>query len=149
MDNNLTQTIEILAGWDHRNQEEGYHGCEILFILSGTAGAVTFACSTDWSPLPVQQKYMNGIQRTNIIGIQPTPMDFVYHSFKPSNLPQQIKHDDCPYSATGVCYTFISRGMATYLRDILLTDGSEGVWRELGQRYRSAVGIPQNVRRRI
>lgn len=140
----LEQTIQILSGWDLRDQDKGFHGCEVLFILRGPAGVITFACATDWTPMAVQQKYMNGVQRTNIIGIQPVAMDCIYHSFEPSENGK--KHQDCPYTTAGVCYTS-SGGNAGYLRDILLKEGSEGIWRELGHRYRSAAKVTQNARK--
>ncbi len=141
----LTKTIEVIPGWDRREQDKGFHGCEVLFILRGQAGVLTFASGTDWSPMSVQQKHMNGAQRTNIVGVQPVAMDFVYHSFRPSSLPEKNRHNNCPYATDGICYTHISHDVAVYLRDVLLKEGSDGVWRELRQRYRSAAGITQTA----
>lgn len=142
----LAQTIKILPGWDRRDQNDSYHGCELLFILRGEKGVLTFAFTTDWAPTAVQQQYMNGVQRTNVIGVQPKPIDVVWHSPTPPNLPHQPMHADCPY-LEGDCYTAISKREAEALRDILLKEGSAGVWRAMGQLYRSDAGITQNARR--
>lgn len=145
----LTQTIKVLPGWDKRDTNGGFHGCEVLFVLQGPAGVLTFAVATDWAPMTVQLAYMNGIKQTNVIGVQPRYVDFVYHSFKPSDLPGQTKHEDCLYSPDGVCYASSSKRTAEYLRDVLLVEGSEGIWRELGQRYRSNANVTQTAERRI
>lgn len=143
----LAQTIKVMPGYDRRAQNESYHGCEIVFILRGNRGVLVFASVTDWFPKNVQEQYMNGIQRTNVIGVQPKPAEFVWHSFEPTKLPHPVQHTDCPYSTNGVCYTSNSIHTAEYLRDVLIKEGSEGVWREMAQRYRSSANISQVARR--
>lgn len=144
--NALAQTIKILPGWDKRATNESYHGCEVVFILRGDKGVLTFAVVTDWAPMAVQQQHMNGVQRTNVIGIQPKPIDVVWHSPTPPDLPYKPMHTDCPY-LDGDCYAAISKREAEALRDVLIREGSVGVWRAMGQLYRSDAGITQNSRR--
>lgn len=143
----LSQTIRVLPGWDKRDQNESYHGCEVIFILRGEKGVLTFAFATDWAPMNVQQQYMNGVQRTNVIGVQPKPIDVVFHSPTPPLVPHLAQREDCPYMDNGVCYAAVSKLQATTLRDILLKEGSLGVWREMGQRYRAAAHITQVTRK--
>jgi hypothetical protein len=143
----LSQTIKVIAGWDHRPQGESYHGCELVFILRGEKGVLTFAFVTDWAPMAVQQQYMNGVQRTNVIGVQPKPIDVVFHSPTPPALPHQAQREDCPYIEGGICYAAVSKREAEALRDVMLKEGSIGVWRCMGQLYRSDAAITQNVRK--
>lgn len=138
------KTIEIHPGYDRRTTDPrtngGVHGAEVLFKLAGPKAVLTFAVYTDWTPLTTQKKHMEGVRRYDIVGIQPHPVDFVLHS--PMELPNtKTKKYDCPYLPEGeICWSDISITGAVQLRDTLLTRGSEGVWREMINRYESAFG---------
>lgn len=147
MSKRLERTIEVYPGYDRRHtdraKDEGMHGAEFMFILRGEKGSITFRCYTDWLPLITQESLMEGSRRSGVVGVQPVPQDMVIHSPTPLSYGQLIARKDCPYTATGVCYSDTSSKIAHYLRDLLLLEGSEGVWRELQVRYRAAFSISQ------
>lgn len=147
MTNQLERTIEILPGYDRRPSVEGMHGAEIVFILRGLKGAVTFACFSDWLPKTTQEGLMHGVERSRVIGIQPQPLEYAYHAPAPSETVRRTRHTNCPY-LNGECWTELSKGTAEYIRDILLQGGSEAVWQELGVRYRASAGIISNAKKR-
>lgn len=134
------RTIDIKPGEAGPN---GFHGCEMIFILRGPQGLATFACFTDWLPRQAQDDARNGLGiRRLSSGVQPVPLEFAYHSPKPTDTVRGTKRTDCPY-LEGECYSSYSPQTAEYLRDVLLQRGSEGVWSELEQRYRSAAKVTQ------
>ncbi len=146
MNSLLTRTVEVLPGYDRR-PEGGMHGAEMVFILRGLKGAVTFACFTDWLPLKTQEGLMRGIERSRVIGIQPQPLEYAFHALEPSDTVRRTKHTNCPY-LDAECWTELSGPTAGYIRDLLLQGGSEAVWRELEIRYRASAGIIGNAKRR-
>lgn len=143
MSKRFERTIEVHPGYDKRDTNDGIHGAELLFVLQGQQGCITFRCFTDWLPLAAQEHYMDGVRRSNVLGVQPVPKDMVIHSPKPLTYGQQVHRNDCPYTETGGCYSNTVSSVAPFLRDLLLQEGSEGVWRELQVRYRSAFSVMQ------
>jgi len=139
------RTIVIKPGFDNA---AGFHGCEMIFILRGPQGLTTFACFTDWFPKTTQEATSKGLGIRRLAnGVQPTPLEFAFHSPKPLDTVRNNKRTDCPY-IEGECYSSYSPQTAEYLRDVLLVRGSEGVWSELEQRYRSAAKVSQLANKR-
>lgn len=135
------RTVDVKPGTAGPN---GFHGCEVIFVLRGPHGVVTFAVFTDWLPKQAQVDATKGLAPRRLgTGIQPVPLEFAFHSPKPSDNVRSTKRTDCPYVA-GDCYSSFSPATAEYLRDTLLTYGSGGVWQELEQRYRSAAVVTQS-----
>lgn len=140
--------VKIYPGWDRRQSDGGIHGAEIVFILKSANGLVTASYFTDWMPLEVQDEYLMSGRRTNVIGVQPVPMDMSCHSPIPfpAPLPTDRKSEQCPYQP-GVCYSRIIRGgVIKAARDIMLTEGTPGIWRLMAQYYRSEFVVLLNVK---
>jgi hypothetical protein len=105
-------------------KDYGIHGCDLHMILQGEKGAVQFVLYTNWYLPSSEQKPM-----------YPDPADLGYHSPTP-RYPNQEKHEDCPYTELpGVCYCDSSCLNAKKIYQILLSEGSEGVWKALTQYY--------------
>lgn len=148
MTDSLGRTIEIHPGYDRRPSPEGMHGAEMVFILRGPKGVVTFACFTDWLPKATQQGLMHGVERSGVIGIQPKPLEYAFHAPEPSETVRRVMHTDCPYMDGGVCWTELNTNTAEYIRDLLLQGGSDAVWLELETRYRASARIIANAKPR-
>jgi len=142
------RTIDIMPGYDKRSQDEGVHGCEIIFVLRGPHGVVTFACFTDWFPKITQEDATRGLGfRRLTTGVQPTPLEFAFHSPRLTDTVRSDKRTDCPYLPRS-CHSSYSPNTAAFLRDLLLSNGSIGVWLELERRYFSAAKVTQTATKR-
>lgn len=143
----MKQVVTVHPGYDRR-PTEGMHGAEIEFALIGQKGTVTFCCYTDWLPKGTQEQYVSGREQRRTFGIEPAPLDFAFHSPVQITGPMQpLLETNCMYTDSGICYGVISRKIAEYIRDVLLEEGSDGVWRELATRYRSYTQQISNARK--
>lgn len=138
----LIREIRILPGYDKRsaNPHENYgvHGCELVFYIHDVHKSKTaqFKCYTDWLPLNVQKERMGkDVTRMYpdvcqvVTGEQPMAADLGYHSPKPLYKGQTKM--ECDLSKRGYCYYDGSGLGAERVRNIMLKEGDEGVWREL------------------
>lgn len=147
----LVREFVIYPGYDKRSDDPkkdyGIHGCEIAFYVHSPrkTKTVQFKCYTDWLPLHVQKERM-GKDVTgmfpdvcqNVIGEQPSGVDLGYHSPKPMYKGQGRM--ECNLSKRGYCYYDGSSLNADRLRDVMLDEGSDGVWRELEDYYYETFG---------
>jgi hypothetical protein len=140
MSDELEARIDILPG--HGIGKVDRHAADMIFALRGPKGAVTCAFYTDWYTLPAQEAALyDGIKR-----VQPTADEFVFHSPRMTADTSKTPETGCMYVTGGLCYHYTSVKTAEYLRDILLAEGSDGVWREMATRYRSATGSIGNMK---
>lgn len=146
----LQRELIIIPGFDKRSDESsknyGVHGCEVVFYLHGPrkTKTVQLKLSTDWLPLNVQKERM-GVDVADtvsypevcqvVVSEQPMGMDLGYHSPRPKYKGQPRRN--CDLSKRGYCYYDGSGLAADGVRDVLLKEGSEGVWRELEEYYNS------------
>lgn len=142
------KTIMIYPGYDHRETAAGVHGAEMMFILKGNHGAVTFALQTNWIPRkPADEDVLKSPSRIVETGLEPKPLDYTFHFDRPLYKALQLQHTVCPYMPEGKeCYSMRDSKLALELRDVLLHGGSDGIWTRLKAEYNKAVrlmGEPQ------
>jgi hypothetical protein len=106
-------------------------------ILKGPKGAVQFVLYTSWH-LPHVTKELLEKRPMDVTQIRcsflPLPADLGYHS--PTRMYDgQIKNENCQYLDGADCYYDGSGLNAERVYEILLKEGSEGVWRELENYY--------------
>lgn len=144
----LERIVEFDPAFDRREpgpHDQGVHGVEMRFVLKGEAGAITFVVFTNWMLPHVQQEQGQKIRvsetYTKLFIDPPQPLAIVYHSPTPRRENDVIIEDHCRYLNDKPCYSeVIPNGWrqmetAAELWNILLIDGSEGVWRELERYY--------------
>lgn len=136
--------ITFHEAWDKRDPNPsincGIHGVEIRFVLKGKLGAVQFVIYTNWMLPEVTKerkpRYIGKIlQDVDLYFLYPIPADLGYHSHKPMYDGQEKSTEDCPYIG-GSCYYSGSGLGAGPVYDVLLREGSDGVWRELKGYYK-------------
>lgn len=116
----------------HKNY--GIHGVE-LRLLYGHAdvGFVQFVLYTNWHLPHVQEEGFVTIERYPFTYIQqPQPADLGF----PSPVPQyegQTPSDKCDLLTAGTCYYDGSGLNAKRIYDVLVAEGSDGVWSELAE----------------
>lgn len=139
----MKRIVEFDPAYDERNNPKGnygIHGVSLRMILKGDKGAVQFVLYTDWHLPHVQDELIKKAANGNTKMIfKPIPADLGYHSYKPM-YENQYKTENCQYLDGHECY-YGGSGLNAYrIYDILLKEGSEGVWRELEEYYNSIFG---------
>ena len=141
---NLERIIEFHPAFDKRDPDPSknysIHGVECLFLLRGKKGAVQFLLFTNWH-LPHIQKEFDAEPLNQFLYMfhKPVPVDLGYHSPKPI-YEGQIAYKDCKWLDGKLCYYDGSSLNAERVYEILLTEGSEGVWKYLEEYYKSIFG---------
>jgi len=127
----------------HPNPKKNYgiHGVELLFILKGKKGAVQFLLFTNWH-LPHVQKELDSksLGKFPYLFHKPQPADLGYHSPKPMYKGHTTATDSCKYLDEKPCYYDGSGLAAEKIYNVLLKEGSDGVWRELEEYYTEVFG---------
>ena len=113
----------------------GVNGVEMAFFLKGEHGAIQFKVLTNWN-LPHVQKRMDSMKLNSIPYMfhKPMPSDIGYHSRVPQYDGQEKMTDNCPIIG-GECYYDGSGLQAEKVFDILVEEGSEGVWKYMENDY--------------
>lgn len=135
----------IHPAFDRRNPDPeknyGVHGCELRMVLKGPKGAVQFVLLTNWQ-LPhvtedVLKKSVDKPMKEIDLKVRflPLPADLGYHSMAPMWEDEKPSHEACPYLDGKPCYYDGSGLNAERVYEILLIEGSEGVWRYLENYY--------------
>lgn len=141
----LLHELSIMPGFDKRDLDPkknyGIHGCTVLFYVINPqrTRAVQFMCYTDWLPRKVQDETLHDplsgrykvIQE--VVGVQPMGADRGYHSATKRYSDQ--KPMDCNILKGGKCYYDGSSLAAEDVRDTMLAEGSDGVWRVMEEYY--------------
>jgi hypothetical protein len=124
--------IAMSPAYDKRhpdpNKNYGIGSVTVTFILKGERGAVQFKLGSGWF-LPESQK-------PGISDDYPMAWDKGYHSYIPRYDGQTPITDSCHVLDGKPCYYDGSTLNAEPLLDVLLREGSEGIWRELEQYYK-------------
>jgi len=153
----MERIIKFNPAWDKRDPDPsknyGIHGVELAMILKGDQGAVQFVVYTNWH-LPhvkeeLDEKLLKGAGQGNLNNylfciIHPLPADLGYHSPIPTYEGQSIISDSCEYLNGNPCYYDGSGLEAERIYEILLNEGSDGVWRELEDYYKTIFGSEDN-----
>lgn len=128
--------VEFTPAWDKRDPDPsknyGIHGVELRMVLKGAKGAVQFVLYTNWM-LPAVMREGGGSYH-----LPPMPADLGYHWIEPRYEDQRAMQ--CEYTGTGKCYYDGSGLNAERIYEVLLREGSEGVWKALEAYYEDLAG---------
>ena len=116
-----------------KRHDQGIGGVKIRFVLVGPLGAIHFSISTDWYPAHIQEEQWEK-GRSRYFSLAPEGSDISYHSPVPI-YEGQSKHESCEWLGGIPCYSDGSSLCADKIRDVLLAEGDEGVWREMEKWY--------------
>lgn len=119
----------------------GIHGVELRMVLIGTKGATQFVLYTNWQLPHVEAEFDKRPHRERFLD-KPMPADLGYHSPTPIYEVQEPR-GSCEYLNGHPCYHDGSGLNAEPIFDVLLREGSEGVWRELTSYYNDTFAEPQ------
>lgn len=134
--NRLERRVEFEAAFDKRHPDPrksyGIHGVTLRMYVIGKRGAVQFVVFTNWH-LPHVQKEMDA--RGDHLLCHPMPADLGYHSPVPQYDGHESCRDDCELLGGRPCYYDGSGLNAKRIYHVLLSEGGDGVWRELEAYY--------------
>ena len=135
MSEEFERIVEFYPAYDKRHpnphKDHGIADVWIKFILKGKKGAVQFLMSTGWFlPETVEDYKSKGINLMD----RPRGWDLGYHSPKPMYEGQEPATENCPILG-GKCYYDGSTLAAEKILEILLREGSNGVWKALERYY--------------
>ena len=135
--------VDITPAFDKRDPDPhrnyGIHGCDLVMNLKGKMGVVYFSLSTNWQ-LPHVTKEMKTRPVYVPIDIDvrflPSPIELGYHSPVPLREKMEPTIMNCDHLEGRPCYCESGCLAAEPVFEILLTEGSNGVWRFLEEYYR-------------
>lgn len=139
----MEKIIQFYPAFDKRNpnpsKDYGIHGVDLRMILKGEKGVVQFVLYTNWHLPHVQEElYRKAVGKDqfylNTI-FSPLPADLGYHSLAPTYEGQNVCSESCQYLDGRPCYYDGSGLNAEKIYEVLLKEGSDGVWRELEEFY--------------
>jgi len=150
----MERIIKFYPAFDKRDpnlsKNYGIHGVELRMVLKGDKGAVQFVLYTHWMLPHVTQEFDNRILqeakdgKLNDVSLRcqyrPSPADLGYHSPIPMYEGQDICGESCEYLDGKPCYYDGSGLNAERIYQVLLKEGSNGVWRELEGYYKDIFG---------
>lgn len=147
--NTFERRVEITPAYDKRSTDPkknyGIGGCTVRFLLTGPQGAMQFVVLTDWYlPHTKRELRENGTLRSDLY---PMAFDLGYHSPKPMHEGQSPMEQECDVLG-GQCYYDGTTLGAEPIVDVMLREGSEGVWRELEKQYEIRFGEPAEATER-
>lgn len=131
--------IQVRPAFDKRNVDEsknyGIHGCDIIFTLIGEKGAVTFVLFTGWH-LP---HIVAEMEHTYDQLFKPMPTDIGYHSPYAMYEDQKPREQVCEYIGVP-CYVGGSALYSDEYFDVLVKEGTKGLWKKMIKYYKSCFG---------
>lgn len=151
----LEKTVLVRPSWDYRysskleERRHGAHGAELVFLVSGPMGVVTFDIFTHWMVQPLVEPYRQsgGLEenprRKSRVGYDagvvsgPYPNLVGLHSIYPSPNPEQLqtRRTNCPYTK-GDCYAeSLGLSAADNLFSLLVGEGSNALFDALTEHY--------------
>ncbi len=130
----LRREVKFTPAYDKRSADPkknyGIHCVDLWMYLHGPKGTVQFMVFTGWDLPHVQREH--GPR-------EPNPADLGYHSHEPMYEGQEPMHSDC-HVLGGKCYYDGSGLSAEPVFEVLLREGSDGVWCELERYYDEVFG---------
>lgn len=129
----LSREIEFTPAFDKRHPDPsknyGIHGASMRWCLKGEHGAIQFVVFTDWHlPHVTEELKAKGSFQ------EPMAADIGYHSHVPRYEGQTLLEQDCDVIG-GPCYYDGSGLQAEEGLRLLITEGSEAVWRWMEEYY--------------
>lgn len=135
----MKKEIKFLPAFDrcHDDPKKNYgiHGVELCFYLTGKKGAVQFILYTNWHLPHIETESFPDICK------KPLPADLGYHSPKPM-FEDQWSTDDCRLLPGKTCYYDGSTLSANDAYKVLLSGGSDGLWKFLEDYYNETFTPP-------
>lgn len=139
MTTEFRQLVEFSPAWDKRDPDPrknyGIGPVKIRFVLIGPKGAVHWLVRTNWELPHVRAE----LDRKGYKSDPLTGYDRGYHSPKPTYEGQQVCQYDCEYIG-GPCYCDGSVLASEELVDVLVRNGSDGIWKALREDYEYRFG---------
>lgn len=135
------KTIKFLPAWDLRETGHGIGAARISFALIGKKGAVTFQLGTGWY-LPQNREYTVKNPFITEFIAKPFIYDVGYHSLRPKYKGDlEDKHTRCCFLNGKDCYyESSSYHHQEEVFDMLISEGSSGLWKLLEEEYREYFG---------
>lgn len=139
----MERIVKFMPAIDERNQDPdkdyGIHGVDLIMMLKGSEGAVQFVLHTNWHLPKVQKELINEVVDMNDkmllkAVLMPSPADLGYYTLERKH-SNQYYIESCPYFDGKPCYYDGSGLNARRIYNVLLEEGSDGVWRELEKYY--------------
>lgn len=146
--------VEFTPAFDKRStnpkKDYGIGSMQIRFVLKGKYGAVQFLCGTNiYLPETIEEYKTKGVngRRVNLLddvndGSGLRGWDLGYHSPRPTYEGQTIMDENCKYTG-GKCYYDGSGLNAIPFVDVLIREGSEGIWKKLEEYYYQVFEVSQ------
>jgi hypothetical protein len=145
MTQKFERSVKITPAFDQRSQGHGIGGCDLIMSLKGKTGIVYFSLATNWQ-LPhvtkgMLQETLNWQGSLTSVELEthflPSPIERGYHSPVPVTLGQKYTRLTCHhFPGVTPCYCDSGCIIAEEVYKILLTEGSEGVWKYLEEYYK-------------
>ena len=134
----LKKEIILNSAFDKRDPDPdknlGIHGMDLVFVLRGPKGAVTFSVFTQMHLPHVAEELWRNSRSGEHNPFKPTGADVSYHGLEPQWEDQEPR-PDCTWLDGRDCYCDGSGLQAEALMAKLLKGGSEAIWEELERRY--------------
>lgn len=125
----MERITKLTPAYDKRHKDPkknyGIHGVDVRMILKGDLGAVQFVLFTNWYLKHIDKSRWSDYMK------EPLPADLGYHSPKPKYEGHTRITESCEYLDGKPCYYDGCGVAAGVIYDILLKEGSDGVWEEL------------------
>ena len=142
MSEKLEHVLKIYPAFDKRNlnpkKNYGIHGAEMCFYVKGRKGAVQFVLHTNWHLPHVMNEFKGSSSDKLFLFLKPLPADLGYHSRKPHYKGQ--RKDRCNILKGGKCYYDGSALNAENAFYVLVSKGSNGLWKFLENYYKGVFG---------
>lgn len=146
----MEKIVKFYPAFDKRNPDPnknyGIHGVDLKMVLKGDKGAVQFVLFTNWQLPHVIQEFDKKVLQDAAKGklddisircwYHPMPADLGYHSYTPLYEGQDICTESCEYLDGKPCYYDGSGLNAERIYEVLLREGSDGVWGKLEDFYK-------------
>ena len=138
------RTVIFSPAFDKRDPDPkknyGIHGVELRMVLKGELGATQFLLFTNWQLPHVTAELDAKARPDNMFLYHPSPADLGYHSLKPIYEDQKTM-GPCQFLDGKDCYYDGSGLNAERIYDVLVREGSDGVWRELEDFYNEIFNV--------
>lgn len=146
----MERIVEMTPAFDKRNPDPsknyGIHGVNLRMILKGEQGAVQFVLFTNWQLPHVTEEQRHKMSPGKAFLFEPMAADLGYHSKVPLYEGQKSIDKSCPYCDGAECFYDGSTLNAEPVYEILLREGSDGVWKYLEKYYHKMLPSPPTIK---
>lgn len=145
----LERIVKVNPAYDKRHSDPsknyGIHGAEMIFLLKGKKGCIQFVFCTNWQLPHVQKEFddriFTSMNKTEFeCFYHPMAFDIGYHSPVPQYEDQKPVTESCEWLDGKPCYYDGSSLRAETYLQLLISQGSEAVWKEMEKEYDIQLG---------